>query len=326
MSIIDHKSYISSINAYIDPPYPVDKAIITHAHADHAKPNHNNVLATEDTINIMKIRYGNNCAKNFQKIDYGKRLYIDGVYVSFFPAGHILGSSQILIEKNGYKTLITGDYKTIIDPTAQAFELVRTHTLVTEATFGMPIFNHPHPINEIKKVISSIKLNNKTNHLIGAYSLGKAQRVIHLLRSLGYEDEIYIHGSVLKISNYYENRNIKLGKLIQVNLENARKLEGKVIIAPPSALRDKWSRKFMNLKLAYASGWMIIKQRAKQKLIELPLIISDHADWQELVKTIQNTNAEEILITHGQEDCLIHWCKKNNINAKALSSLDRGQN
>ena len=125
MLFLDHNLYISSIDAYIDPKRPVDKAIITHAHADHAKPNHNNVLATEDTINIMKIRYGNECAKNFQILKYGERIYVDGIYITLYPAGHILGSAQVLLEKKGYKVLVTGDFKTIPDATAQKFECIR---------------------------------------------------------------------------------------------------------------------------------------------------------------------------------------------------------
>ena len=145
MTIISHNLFIELLNAYIDPIKPVDKAIITHAHADHAKPNHKSVLATEDTINIMKIRYGENCAKNFQIIKYGEKITIDGVNITFYPAGHILGSAQILLENKKNKVLITGDYKTIKDDTAQDFQLIKTETLITEATFGLPIFKHPKP-------------------------------------------------------------------------------------------------------------------------------------------------------------------------------------
>ncbi len=322
MLFIDKNSFISSLNAYIDPLYPVDKAIITHAHADHAKPNHQCVLATEDTINIMKIRYGSSCAKNFQIIKYGERIYSNGIYITFFPAGHILGSAQVLFQKKGYKILVTGDYKTISDNTAQRFELVKTNTIITESTFGLPIFKHPNPLEETKKILFSLEQNPDCNHLIGAYSLGKAQRIIKLLRELGHTEEIYIHGSIKKISDYYSEKNIKLGRLIQANAENAKNIKGKIIIAPPAALKDIWSRKFKNLKIGYASGWMIIKQRAKQKLIELPIVVSDHADWTELKNTIIASEAENVLITHGQEDCLKYWCKKRNINADALIKND----
>lgn len=267
----------------------------------------------------MKIRYGENCAKNFQVIKYGERIYIDGIYITLFPAGHILGSAQVLLEKKDYKILVTGDYKTIPDNISQTFELIKTNTLVTEATFGFPIFCHPNPMEETKKILHSLESKPERNHLIGAYSLGKAQRIISILRGLGYFRNIYVHGSMIKINNYYVSKKIKLGKYIQVNKDNINSLKGEIILAPPSALKDIWSRKINNKVIGQASGWMNVKQRAKQKLIELPIIVSDHADWNELTKTIQDTEAEKVLITHGQEECLQYWCMKNGIDAKALN-------
>ena len=267
----------------------------------------------------MKIRYGNNCAKNFHPVKYGEKTYIDGLNITMYPAGHILGSSQILIEKNGKRILITGDYKTITDNTAQSFQLIKTHTLITEATFGLPIFKHPCPQNEVNKILESINNEDNKNHIIAAYSLGKAQRVINLLRENNYDNPIYIHGSVEKISNYYISRKVQLGRLIKIDRNNIKKIKGQIIICPPAQLYDSWSRNFTNAKTCYASGWMAIKQRVKQKLIELPLIVSDHADWDELTNTIIASEAEEVLITHGNENCLKYWCKINNIFARNLS-------
>ena len=261
MSIISHNLFIEALNAYIDPIKPVDKAIITHAHADHAKPYHNRVLATKDTINIMKIRYGENCAKKFQVIEYGKKININGISITLYPAGHILGSAQILLEDKKNKVLITGDYKTIRDDTAQCFELIKTETLITEATFGLPIFKHPEPEEEIEKLLNSLKVFTNKCHIVGAYALGKAQRVISLLRKKGYDDIIYLHGAVEKITNYYLQRGIKLGKLKKVTKDDVHNLKGKIVIAPPSALKDKWVRKFPDVRYCLASGWMIIKQR-----------------------------------------------------------------
>ncbi len=325
MPIINHNLYIPSIDAYIDPIKPVDKAIITHAHSDHARPMHKKVLASIDTINIMKLRYGNNCADSFQPLEYGKKIKIDDLLISIYPAGHILGSAQILLDNKGYKTLITGDYKTIKDKSAQEFSLVKSHSLITEATFGLPIFNHPSPINEINKLLLSINNNKNQCHLVGCYSLGKAQRVISLIRETGYDQEIFIHGACEKISNYYIEKGIKLGKLTRVNKENKDKLNGKIVIAPPSSLKDKWSRKLPEAKTCMASGWMTVKQRAKQKQIELPLVISDHADWKELTNTIKDNSCEKVWITHGREEGLQHWCRLNNIKAKALSLKGRDE-
>ncbi len=318
MVTINHNLHISSIDAYIDPIKPVDKAIITHAHADHAKPYHKKVLASEDTINIMKLRYGDNCAEEFQILKYGEKINVNGIFISLHPAGHILGSSQILLENKGYKTLITGDYKTIKDQSSQEFCLVKSHSIITEATFGLPIFKHPNPNDEIKKLLLSLNFNNNQSHLVGCYSLGKAQRVISLLRENGYDETIYIHGACEKICSYYLYKGVKLGNLKKVDKENKKNLIGKIVIAPPSALKDKWARNIPQVKHCMASGWMTVKQRAKQKLIELPLIISDHADWNELTSTIKANCAEKVWITHGREEGLQHWCDLNKINAKAL--------
>ena len=326
MSIISHNLHIQSCNAYIDPNKPVDKAIITHGHADHAIANHKSVLATEDTINIMKIRYGENCAGNFQIIKYGEKLSINGIQISFYPAGHILGSAQILIENNKEKILVTGDYKTVEDDTAQNFELVKTDTLITEATFGLPIFKHPDPKKEILKLIDSCKNFPEKNHIVGAYALGKAQRIIKLLRKNNYNEIIYLHGAVEKISNYYSKRGIDLGRLEKVTKDNAKQIKGKIVIAPPSALRDKWIRKFSDIRTSVASGWMLIKQRAKQSKVDFPLVISDHADWNELTETIKCSKAKKVWITHGREDALKYWCKQNNIKAQALSLKGREDN
>ena len=323
MNILNNSLNIVPLNIFIDPQYPVERAIITHAHADHAKPGHKMVLGTKETVDIMKIRYGKNCAKHFQVLKYGEELKIDGIKISLHPAGHILGSSQVLINKNDYKYLITGDFKTVKDGTTTNFEVIGCNTLIIEATFGLPIFQHPCPNSEIKKLIKSIKINKNNCHIVGSYALGKAQRVIKLLRDNSFDETIYIHGALEKICNYYQEQGISLGNLEKIPLKKSQNFNGKVILAPPSATKDRWSRKFSNKILSQASGWMSVKQRVKQSLVELPLIISDHSDWNELTETIINTNAENVWITHGREDGLMYWCKKKGINSKPLALSGR---
>ncbi len=322
MNLLDYRLNIIPINVFIDPQYPVERAIITHAHADHAKPGHKKVLGTKETLEIMKIRYGKECAKEFQYLNYGQKISIDGVSITLFPAGHIIGSSQVLLEYKNHKIVITGDYKTMKDSTSSAFELIKCDTLVTEATFGLPIFKHPNPNTEITKVLESVETNNDTNHLIGVYALGKAQRIIKLLRENGFQDTIFIHGALKKICDYYQSTGINLGKL-QTVTKDISSYKQKIILAPPSALKDRWSRKFRNKILSQASGWMNIKQRVKQSLIEIPLVISDHSDWNELTKTISECGAENIWVTHGREEGLVHWCKTIGLNAKPLSLKGR---
>ena len=323
MKWINENLYISPINTYIDPSKPVENAIITHGHADHAKPGHKNVLATKETINIMKIRYGENCAQNFQELKLNKSLKIDDVEITFYPAGHILGSVQVLAEYKGEKINFTGDYKTKNDKTCENFEPVRCHTLVTEATFGLPVFQHPNEHNEIKKLLRSLELFPNRPHIVGVYALGKAQRIIGLLRQQKYDKEVFIHGALEKLCNYYVEEKIFLGKLLKTNLKDKKEYRGQIILAPPSAIKNVWSRKFEDPIICQASGWMSIKQRAKQSLVELPLIISDHADWNELTQYIKLTGAENVYVTHGREEAIVHWCKMNQINGLALSLSGR---
>ena len=218
---------------------------------------------------------------------------------------------------------MTGDYKVGKDETCKNFKSIKCDTLITEATFGLPIFQHPDPKEEIKKLINSVKKNRSSCHIIGAYALGKAQRVMNLLRQNNYSDTIYIHGSLEKLCNYYRSQKINIGLFEKVVSKDKSFYEGKIIIAPPSALKDRWSRRFPNPIICMASGWMTVKQRAKQRGIELPLVISDHSDWNELLDTIKKSKAKNILVTHGQEDALVYYCKKNNLLSKPLSIQGR---
>lgn len=323
MQWIDHNLHIKPIDSYIDPSWPVNRAIITHGHADHARAGHKSVLATTRTIDIMRLRYGKNCAENFQPLPYGESLRVDDVIITLFPAGHILGSAQILLEYRGERVVVTGDYKTKADNTAEPFELVPCDLFITEATFALPVFQHPDPAAEINKLLISLKQQPDRAHLIGAYALGKAQRVIKLIRDAGYDDPIYIHGANKKLCGYYQEQGIDLGALRQAIEKEKSDLKGAIIIAPPSALKDRWSRRFPDPVTCYASGWMTIKQRAKQSGVELPLVISDHADWPELTDTIRATGADTIWVTHGREEALVHWCKSKGLSAEPLSLQGR---
>src|SRR5579872_5784205 len=191
---------------HIDPTRPVAKALITHGHSDHARAGHGAVLATQETLDIMRLRYGDAFAGNTQAIRYGESLELDGVRVSFHPAGHILGSAQIRVECGGLRVVASGDYKDVADPTCMTFELVQCDVFITEATFGLPVFRHPEAADEISRFLHSVALFPDRAHLIGAYSLGKAQRVMAMLRAAGYERSIYIHGAVEGITHYYQSR------------------------------------------------------------------------------------------------------------------------
>ncbi|MGV3576821.1 MAG: ligase-associated DNA damage response exonuclease [Devosia sp.] len=322
--ILDRNLYVPEIDAWIDPPEPKARAIITHGHADHARSGHGAVLATPDTVEIMKVRYGEDCAGRFEKLDFAEPLKINGATVTFFPAGHILGSAQVLIEAEGQRALVTGDYKRLRDRTAQPYEPVDCDLLVTEATFGLPVFQHPDPRDEIARLLKSVAAQPERSHLIGCYALGKAQRVIALLRDAGWDRPIYLHGAMIRLCELYQSLGVELGELLPATGMGKAEMMGQIVIAPPSAIRDRWSRRFPDPVVCQASGWMSVKQRARQALVELPLVISDHCDWGELNVSILESGAETVWVTHGREDALVYWCKQQGLNAEplALPGLD----
>ncbi|MBJ6135338.1 ligase-associated DNA damage response exonuclease [Ochrobactrum sp. Q0168] len=306
---------------YIDPVRPVERALITHGHSDHARAGHTHVLATQETLDIMRLRYGEGFAETVQPVGLGETLTINGVHVSFHGAGHVLGSAQIAVEKNGCRIVASGDYKRSADPTCAPFEPIKCDVFITEATFALPVFRHPDASHEVAKLLKSLTLFPERAHMVGAYSLGKAQRVIKLIRNAGYSDPIYIHGALETLCDYYQMRGIDLGPLEPATLERGEKqpdFAGKIIVGPPSAFSDRWARRFPDPVSAFASGWMRIRQRAKQQGIELPLIIPDHCDWDELTKTISEFAPAEVWVTHGREEALVRWCELQNIPAKPL--------
>lgn len=306
---------------YIDPVRPVERALVTHGHADHARAGHTHVMATQETLDIMAIRYGADFADHKQTATLGEVLDINGVTVSWHPAGHVLGSAQICVEKDGLRIVASGDYKRRADPTCVGFEVVPCDVFITEATFGLPVFRHPDDREEIARLLTSVERFGERAHLIGAYALGKAQRVIALLRAAGYGETIYIHGAMEKLCTYYQSQGVDLGPLAPATIDKGAKdqFAGKIIVGPPSAFADKWARRFPDPVACFASGWMRVRQRAKQRGVELPLILSDHSDWGELTQTIKETGASEIWVTHGREEALVRWCELNQIRAKPLN-------
>ena len=313
---------------HIDPTRPVERAVITHAHSDHARAGHGAVLATQETLDLMRLRYGENFAGTTQAVAYGETLKLTGATITLHPAGHILGSAQVAVEADGLRVVASGDYKNAadpsVDPTCAPFELVRCELFITEATFALPVFRHGEPDAEIGKLLHSLALFPERAHLVGAYSIGKAQRLIALLRKARYDAPIYLHGAMEKITNYYVERGIALGELRLARGATKANLAGTITICPPSALNDLWTRRFPEPLAAFASGWMRVRARARQQGVALPLVISDHADWDGLTATIVATGASEIWVTHGQEDALIHWCASRGLKARPLDIIGYG--
>jgi len=304
---------------YVDPVRPVARAVITHGHADHARAGHGAVLATPQTLAIMAVRYGADFTPSRQPAAYGTATTINGVTVTLVPAGHVLGSAQAVIAYAGTRIVVSGDYKRQRDPTCPPFEPVACDVFVSEATFALPVFRHPPARQEIAKLLVSLSRSPGRTHLVGAYALGKAQRIIAHLRDQGHDRPIYLHGAMEKLCALYQREGIDLGTLRPVAGACAEDLAGAIVIAPPSATRDRWSRRFADPVTAFASGWMRVRARARQAAVELPLVISDHADWDDLLATIREVAPRELWVTHGREEALVHAATQMGIAAQPLN-------
>ena len=304
---------------YIDPLRPVPRAVITHGHGDHARSGNDRVLATTGTIAIMRERYGEAAGGSLQPLAYGEIVAAGDVTVRLMPAGHVLGSAQVVLEYRGSRVVVSGDYKRRSDPTCAPFEPCACHTFITEATFGLPVFRHPPDTQEIEKLLHSVALFPERCHFVGVYALGKCQRVLALLRRAGYEAPVYLHGALIKLTELYESLGIRLGPVLSLSGVAREALRGQIVLAPPSATADPWSRRLPEPLVAMASGWMRVRQRAKARGVELPLVISDHADWVELTATIDEVAAEEVWVTHGREEALVHHATQQGYRARALA-------
>ncbi|MET4897735.1 ligase-associated DNA damage response exonuclease [Sphingomonadaceae bacterium jetA1] len=311
-----HGIYVAPADAWVDPSEREPKALVTHGHADHARGGHGTVWATPETLAIMAARYG---PQNGVGVGYGETIRLGAVEVSFVPAGHVLGSAQVVLDYRGERVVVSGDYKRRADPTCTPFEPVKCDVFVTEATFALPVFRHPETGDEIDKLIARLHANPTRCVLVGAYALGKAQRVIAELRARGHEAPIYLHGALARLCALYQDLGVDLGELRMVADTPKAEMAGHVILCPPGALNDRWSRRLPDPITAMASGWMRVRQRARQKNVELPLILSDHADWDELTRTLTEIAPREVWVTHGREEALVHWCETRQMKARALA-------
>ena len=310
---------------FIDPVRGVERAIITHAHSDHARPGHQAILATQPTLDLMTYRLGNGMAPSTQAVAWGEMVRIGDVSVWLQPAGHVLGSAQICMEYQGSRAVVSGDYKRGVDATCDAFVPERCDVFVTEATFALPVFRHPNPLSEIRRLLASVALFPERTHVVGCYSLGKTQRLIGLLRQAGWDAPVYMHGALAPICEIYEAHGIRLGDLRAATVAAKADLVGGIVLAPPSAITDRWARRLAEPVVAMASGWMRVRQRAKQGGVELPLVISDHADWDELLATLDEVQAPEVWVTHGREDALIHAAGLRGMKGRALRLVGYGE-
>lgn len=315
--------FCRSGNFYIDPWRPVPRAVITHAHADHARDGNGMYLCTRDTGILLKARLGT--AARIETLEYGEAISINSVRLSLHPAGHILGSAQVRLEKGGNVWVVSGDYKREDDSTCTPFEPLRCHTFISECTFGLPIFRWSKP----QKVIADINSWWRTNRDLGrtsilfAYALGKAQRILaDLDTAIG---PILTHGAVEKMTQCFRESGINLPAAHYVgDYKKTDAVNGALVLAPPSADNPAWMRRFPNRARAFASGWMRIRGNRRRRSVDRGFILSDHSDWDGLVQTITDTGAQRILLTHGYAPEMARWFSEQGYDAEAIPALTMG--
>ncbi|WP_316015698.1 ligase-associated DNA damage response exonuclease [Roseobacter sp. HKCCA0434] len=325
LQVRDEGLYCPPGGFYIDPVQPVDRALVTHGHGDHCRPGHRHLMATADTIAIAQTRYGADAFAAVQAAEEGEVMRIGDVDVHFRPAGHVLGSAQIVIEAGGARAIFTGDYKRAHDPTCTPFAPVPCDLFVTEATFGLPVFRHPPIQGELDRLFTSLAAFPERAHVLGVYALGKAQRIIAELRARGHDAPVYLHGALIKLVELYEALGVPMGEWRPVLDTDKAELRGQIVLAPPGAIQDRWARRLPDALPVGVSGWMQVRARARQRRVELPLIVSDHCDWDALCATVREVQAETVWVTHGAEEALVHWCREQGLEAAPLSIAGLGE-
>ena len=321
----DRGLYCDAGDFYLDPWLPVERAVVTHPHADHAHPGCANYLISQEGERIFRLRLGEDA--NIETLPYQAQKNINGVSLSLHPAGHILGSSQIRLEYRGEVWVVSGDYKLQTDPTCSPFEAVRCHTFITEATFALPIYRWPPAESVFNEINDWWRSNQQLRRasLLLAYSVGKAQRILKGVdSSIG---PIFTHGAVEKVTNEYRASGVELSPTTPV-YEAPKKTDWSetLIIAPPSAKGTPWTRRFGNLSTAFASGWMSIRGTRRRQALDRGFVISDHADWEELLSVIRSTGAERVWVTHGYVPVLARYLREElALDARELKTSFEGE-
>lgn len=304
---------------HIDPMRAVDRAVITHGHADHARAGHRHVLATPETLAVMRVRLGPRCAETLEPLETGAECRVGEVTLRLAPAGHVLGSAQVVMEHGGARAVVTGDYKRRPDPTCRPFQPVPCDLFVTEATFGLPVYRHPEAGGEVARLLAAMALQPERTFALGAYSLGKAQRLLALIRAAGETRPAWIHPALARLCDVYAAFGLDLGELRPVDDLTEADLPGALVMAPPDSLpaaaRGRPGAPPMRVQ---ASGWFGVRARTRQREVDLPLVISDHADWTELTDTILEVGAPRVWIMHGPHAALAHWAGGHGIAARPL--------
>jgi putative mRNA 3-end processing factor len=317
--------YCAAGDFYVDPWEPVDRALITHAHGDHARWGSRAYLGARDGERVLRTRLGDSA--RIETIAYGETIVLNGVRISFHPAGHILGSAQIRAEYKGEIWVVSGDYKTEPDPTCAPFELVRCHTFVTESTFGLPIYRWCPQDDVFERMIHWWSTNAAAGRasVVFAYALGKSQRILAGLVDAKV-GAIFTHGAVEKLARDYRAVGVRLPQTTHAAaMPRGHDFAGALIIAPPSAAGTTWLRRFGEYSTAFVSGWMQIRGTRRRRSVDRGFALSDHVDWPALLSTISATGAEHVWVTHGFRAPLVRWLAEHGVDATSVASRWEGE-
>ena len=309
-------------NFYIDPWRPVDRAVITHAHGDHARPGSRRYLATRASERVLRARLGAGIA--LDAIDYGERVVHGGVAISLHPAGHVLGSAQVRLEHGGAVWVVSGDYKTEADPTCPPFEPQACHVFVTESTFGLPIYRWQAPEDTYHEIAAWWRANADAGRasLLYCYAFGKAQRVLAGLAGASALDTgpVVCHGAIDVLNDAYRATGVALPPTHRVGDIDATALRRALVLAPPSASGTPWLRRFGDASDAFASGWMRLRGARRRRSLDRGFALSDHADWPGLLRAIAATGAPRVIVTHGQVSVMVRWLAERGLDAGAFAT------
>lgn len=318
LSFTDRGIYCAQADVYIDPWKPVNRALITHGHSDHSRWGHKKYVATHGSIPIIKYRLGE---IKISGVNYGELFSVNGVKISFHPAGHILGSAQIRLEYKGEIWVVSGDYKLVDDGVCTPFEPVKCTHFITESTFGLPVFQWK-PQESVFKEINDWWNRNKEEEkvsILSTYALGKAQRVInHLDQSIG---KIFTHGAIENTNKVLREAGEKISKTHRViSNHHYQDIKGHIVIATPSGIGSSWVKKFKHFSVGIASGWMAMRGTRRRRAADMGFVLSDHADWNELNQAVAATGAENIYVTHGYTDVFTKWLTEQGYNAQIVKT------
>lgn len=320
VTLTDNGFYCEQADVYIDPWRPVKKALITHAHADHARPNHQYYLSHQNSEEVLRLRLGQDIT--LQTLAYHAPITINGVEIELFPAGHIPGSAQVALTYKGKRTVITGDFKLEDDGISTPFEPVPCHTLIMESTFGLPIYEWPNASHTLDQLVHWAKENSTKglNTVIFAYALGKAQRVMSAFSN--WDSPIYLHGAIWNVTEALKNQGYAFPPYERITKDTKKSdLQGALVIAPPSALGTPWMQRLKPYRTAITSGWMALRGVRRRRAADRGFVLSDHADWKGLNAAVEASSPEKVLVTHGYTEIYARWLRERGWDAHAAETF-----